>query len=83
MKITAEHYAHMRDAIQPLTPRLIAHRAALAQNPSVKNIDMRLRWDALRAAGLMPFLCDTLYTYLNDTHVDTALHSIIKQLEVQ
>jgi hypothetical protein len=37
---------------------------------------MRYRWDILRAAKLMPFVCDTLYKYLDDSHIDSALRKI-------
>ena len=42
--------------------------------------DKRFRWDLANAAGLIPFFCDTLYQYMNDEHIDTALRSIVKPL---
>jgi hypothetical protein len=39
---------------------------------------MRDRWDALSAAGLIPWVCSTLYPYLNDNHIDTALRAIAR-----
>lgn len=47
-----------------------------------KDIEKRLRWDCLYAAGLTPFICDNLYSYLNDDHIDTALKNIIKELGI-
>ena len=38
----------------------------------------RYRWDLARDSGLLRFICDTLYTYLNDDHIDTALRSVVK-----
>jgi len=42
---------------------------------------LRYQWDLLRLAGMMPFVCDTLYKYLDDTHIQTALNKIIPTLE--
>ena len=41
--------------------------------------DKRVRWDYFHAAGklALSFLCDTLYKYMNDTHMDTALKAIV------
>jgi len=40
----------------------------------------RYQWDIVRHAGLMTWVCDTLYEYLNDTHIQTALNKIVKPL---
>ena len=36
-----------------------------------------VRWYLLRGCGLTSFVCDTLYKYLNDNHIDSALRAII------
>lgn len=38
---------------------------------------MRFRWDVARQANLIPFFCDTIYKYANDTHIETALKKIM------
>ena len=38
--------------------------------------DIRYRWDLLYNAGLSSWVCDNLYSYLNDQHIDTALKNI-------
>ena len=83
MKIQPDHYAHMRDAIEAL-PRdaVVAHKAALENDPRVKDLGMRYRWDLLHAARLTPWLCDTIYPYANDTHIDTALRAIVNELGI-
>ncbi|MFI3187261.1 MAG: hypothetical protein QX198_14895 [Methylococcaceae bacterium] len=40
----------------------------------------RYQWDLIRAAGLMPWICDNLYSYLNDEHIQTALNKIVPTL---
>ena len=60
--------------------RLEAHRAQLSVDPRVKDLDKRFRWDLCYAAGLSGWLCDEVYKYANDTHVDTALRHAIKTI---
>lgn len=82
MKIKPEHYAKMRDEIAKIADRLPAHREALKSDPRVKDLEMRLRWDAAWMASLGRFLCAELYPYANDTHIDTALRKIMVELKV-
>jgi hypothetical protein len=37
----------------------------------------RYQWDVTYQAGLTTYICDTLYPYLNDDHIQTALNRII------
>lgn len=69
MKIKPEHVDHMRAAMAPVIARY--------KQPA-EHSAKRYRWDVARAAGLIPFITDTLYTYANDDHIDTALRSILK-----
>ncbi len=76
MKMTPAHVAHIRAAVAAFYTDFHRSRYAAAGLS-----DTRFRWDCLRAAGLMPWLCDTLYTYLNDVHIETALRAVIKPLQ--
>ena len=83
MKIKAEHYEHMKQAISKVDKEIAAsHKASLKDDPRVKDIDKRFRWDLLYAAKLSIWMCDNLYSYMNDDHVDTALKNIVKELEL-
>ena len=81
MKIKPEHYQHM----------LIAMRAAQALQPTATRASYeakgltakRHRWDLFYAAGLLAWICDNVYIYADDEHIDTALRSIVKELEAQ
>lgn len=75
MKIKPEHVQHMRDALSKFDTDFYRSRY-LAAGLSTK----RFQWDALRAAGLISWLCDVVYPYANDDHVQTALNRIIKPL---
>lgn len=88
LKIRPEHYAYLRDAITPLESRLRMHRIELQKKSDAlhaalytgKDVDKRLRWDALYAVNLSTWICDNLYIYLNDEHIDSALRCIFSKL---
>ncbi len=73
MKIESTHLEFMQNAIADFdTP------AAAALYKSKGLTPKRYRWDCLYKAGLSKWICDNLYSYMNDTHIDTALRNIIK-----
>ena len=82
MKLTKEHFDHIRNAIKPRAHLAPQHRAYLASRPEVKDLDVRVRWDFLHAAGLTPWICACVYPYANDTHIDTALRRIQRELNL-
>jgi hypothetical protein len=78
MKITPEHYEFMRSAMaQVPADKVAAHREALKNDPRVRDLNMRLRWDVLHATVPSKWICDNIYPYANDTHIDTALKRIM------
>ena len=81
MKITQEHYKHMLDAMREHGDTIPRRRKAIAEDSRVKDAAKRLRWDLLYTAGLSRWICDNLYSYVDDTHIDTALRSIMRDLE--
>lgn len=74
MKIQPAHYATLAAALDAIKTQLDTARVEYAARGLS---DMRYRWDAFRAARVggnsTQWLCSTLYPYLNDTHIDTAL----------
>jgi hypothetical protein len=75
MKIKPEHFEYMRAALVNFDTDF--HRSRYeAAGLSTR----RFQWDAMRAAGLIPWVCDTLYPYANDEHIQTALNRIIRPL---
>jgi hypothetical protein len=78
MRILPEHAARMeagiRAAIATAGPARIAeHKASVSPE--------RFRWDLLYAAGLTRFVCDELYPYANDAHIDTALRHVMARIQ--
>lgn len=82
VKIKPEHFEHIKAAIAPLADKIPAHREALKNDARVKDLGMRVRWDALYAAGLSGWICSNLYSYMNDTHIDTALRQVFTDLNL-
>ena len=83
MKIKDAHLQHMQQAIANLDRvKVLQHKEALKNDPRVKDLNKRLRWDLSYAAKLTPWICDNLYSYLDDSHVDTALRSIVRELDL-
>jgi len=77
MKIKVEHYHYLEKSIYNY---LNEHKTTLYDlwNQYKDNglTAMRFRWDLTYAAKLTPWICDNLYSYLNDNHIDTALRKI-------
>ena len=42
--------------------------------------DRRFRWDLSYRARLTPWICANVYSYADDTHIDTALRAIVAPL---
>jgi hypothetical protein len=81
MKIKPEHYEYIKQAIEALPrDRVLAHKEALKNDARVKDLDKRFRWDLLFASQSSVYIADTLYNYMDDKHIDTALRAIVKDL---
>ena len=80
MKIKPEHYARLRDAMRPI---LVG--GPTANDYRLGNIGKdharRHRYDAFNAAKLSAWVCDNIYPYADDTHLDTALKAIVAELQ--
>ncbi len=73
MKIKPEHYATLRDTladVMHLYPEFVQRFG-----------ERGARWALVKEARASNWLCDTLYTYLNDDHINTALRRITTELE--
>lgn len=78
MKIKPEHFEKLKKAI---AETLATKPNAAADYKAAGLSEMRFRWDVLHAATIdgeksLRFICDTLYKYMNDEHIDTALREI-------
>ena len=89
MKVTPEHLATIREAIDATgldtpTTRERYRRREIPRGALVQDIDKRFRWDLFAAANKAPGRADLIPTMYdagyNDTHIDTALRSIVSPL---
>lgn len=76
MKMQPDHFATLKTMLEPVATSEFHRSRYLAAGLSTT----RFQWDAVRHVGAMPFICDVLYKYLNDDHIQTALNKIIKPL---
>jgi hypothetical protein len=90
MKIKPEDLVVLKEAISKVDTienRQLYISGKFSRADRVKDINMRYRWDMLHlcklrigdGVGIEGDL--NLYSYMNDTHIDTALKSIIKPLD--
>ncbi len=81
MKIKPEHYNVILNVMKEFTlEKVIAHKEYLQSLGTVKNLAMRLRWDLLNARVKASWICDNIYPYANDDHLDTAVKSAFKEV---
>lgn len=84
MKITPAHLAALRERVSPLdtAERRECYRSGdFPRAELVKDLDKRYRWDLFYAGTAGDWsLVTAIYTYANDTHLDTALRSIVAPL---
>lgn len=83
MKILSHHYAYMKAAIQTIAADIPAMRLAIAAEGKAKDVNKRLRWDCSYRAIGAKWICDNIYPYANDDHIDTALRSIMQEIATQ
>lgn len=76
MKITEKHYLFMKKKMAENKNKI----PAMAIYEKNKLSEKRYRWDLVIKSGLLNFICDDLYKYLNDSHIDTALRKIVKEI---
>lgn len=72
MKMTAEHYAILKNAVEssPVYPQLLDYRERGLS-------DMRYRWDCVWSVrSSLKEWFDDVYQYANYNHIDTALRKI-------
>ncbi len=83
MKIKPDHYSALFKAINALPKDKVAeHYKYLTKLQKTKpnmDLEMRFRWDCLYASK---FDCKDTYSYAHDSHIDTALKKIVKELDL-
>mgnify|MGYP003627780074 CR=1 FL=1 len=89
MKITAEHFEHMKAEILAVLLKYNADNRLVEEYSQglypradkTKDVQRRFCFDVMYGAGLSRFVCNNLYSYLNDDHIYTALKAICPTIE--
>lgn len=82
MKMQPKHYAELRAAFAAVSDKI---KESAPQYRAASLTEKRLAWDAarcgFRAMGLQfdRWICDDLYPYLNDAHIDTAVMKALRE----
>ena len=81
MKILTEHYNHMKTEIAKIgAVKIAAHRKFIINEGKAQDIEKRLRFDLSYFAKLTPYICENIYPYADDSHVNTALKRIVAEI---
>lgn len=81
MKITETDYQELRRmviAFRQTDTRTSEELTEVYQSRQLS--PKRMRWDIARAALVIPYINDVLYKYLEDTHIDTALRTVMRSV---
>lgn len=87
MKMTDEHYRQMTKLLDYVnTPSQVEKlKAAAEEDPLTRDVGKRLRWDLLWSVpGKDKWgWFDEVYSYCDDTHIDTALRRYMKEKNLE
>jgi len=86
MKIKPEHFNHLKTTIEDFlkeNPNLINkyETGHFLRRTKFASLQTRFNFDVLHLSGLTPFVCNTLYSYMNDDHLKNALKKICPKVE--
>jgi len=86
MKIKPEHLKELKERIQYVleqNPQAIElyETGQFRNAESTKDLQKRFCFDLLHAGFSSKWVCDTLYPYMNDAHIYTALKSVCPKIE--
>lgn len=81
MKVTQEHYMYIKACFKQVNIEAIEKRKAdiLLQN-TFKDFNTRFVYDIARITIPLSFVIDTLYKYVDDSHIKTAYIKAAKEL---
>lgn len=80
MKMRPEHFTHILTTFKAHKDDIPRLREFIIREGRAKDVETRVRWEMLYAWIDSRWICDEVYTYLDDDHIDTALRAVLKQL---
>lgn len=82
LKMNPEHYAELKKRISGLADKIPGHIESVRKDPRVKDLGKRVRFDVLHATKLHNDH-DLYANDVNDDHIDSALKSAFKELNIK
>ena len=81
-----QHFAYIKEnitAILNMESEIVTRYETgdFTRSDKVKDLQKRFNFDLMNFAVDPKFICNELYPYLNDTHIETALKSICPTIE--
>lgn len=83
MKMTQEHFKTLKALLEPVDTeerRTLYKESRYPRAELTKDVNKRYRWDCLYATGAANSIMSDLYTYLDDSNIDTALRNLVRPL---
>lgn len=81
MKMPHDIYATLKAKIAAIgADRIAAHRVAVINEGKAKDVEKRVRWDALYSLRYHDGVSE-MYKTMDDSHIDTALRQIFRELQ--
>ena len=82
MKIKKEHFEYMKSKIEENVDGYgyQFYKRRIVKEGKAKDLAKRARWDLSHAYIGSMWICENLYSYCDDNHIDTALRRIVSDL---
>ena len=86
MKIKEEHFNLIQEKFFIARVDIIKHKEyllSIKDKPGApKDLNKRLRWDVMNKLIGSKWICDNIYPYANDEHLDTVLKKVMVLIKV-
>lgn len=81
MKLKTEHYNYIKECFSQINIEAIEkHKTQVLLENKFKDFNTRIMYDVARITIPVSWVCNTLYKYVDDTHVKTAYIKAGKEL---
>jgi hypothetical protein len=81
MKMSKEHYEQLRQRVEPFACKIQEHIAYVKNAGNYKNLERRILFDVFHAAKMYQLYSYQEFDY-NDSHIQTAMRAIFKELQI-
>ncbi len=83
LKMKPQHYQEIKDKIGSIAPKDVTYlKNIIWEAQTFKNFERRILWELCYWKIPSAWICSELYPYLDDSHIESALKQIIKELKI-